>query len=64
MTNPYQSSGDSGSGEYGVNLDAHTTGNPIRNIAGNVTVGHTLTIIFGALAILWLLGFAFRNIRM
>ena len=64
MTNPYQSSGDSGSGEYGVNLDAHSTGNPIRNISGSVTVGHTVVIIIGGLALLWIIGFLFRNIRM
>lgn len=51
-----QSSGDSGSGEYGVNLDAHATGNPTPTIGGRVTVGHTWLIVAGALLLLWLFG--------
>ena len=64
--NPYQSSGDTGSGDLGVNLGAHMTGNPIRQSdSGNVTVGHTLVIIVGALLLLWLLGgVLFKSIRM
>lgn len=66
MTNPYSSSGDTGSGDTGVDLTAHTTGNPIRaGVGGQVTVGHTWAIIIGALIILWLLGGGvFRKIRM
>lgn len=64
MTNPYQGSGDTGSGDIGVNLDPHVTGNPIANTSGNVTVGHTWVIIVGAVVLLWALAYAFRNIRM
>lgn len=68
MTNPYNSSGDSGSGELGINLDPHATGNPIRGAGArtaSVTSGHTWLIIVGALIVLWLLGGgAFRSIRM
>lgn len=64
MTNPYQSSGDSGSGDTGVNLDPHITGNPIGKGIGSVTVGHTWAIIVGALVLLWLYAVVFRNIRM
>jgi hypothetical protein len=65
--NLYQSSGDTGSGDTGVNLDAHVTGNPIRSGKGaaGATVGHTWIIIVAALALLWLLGGGvFRSIRM
>lgn len=64
-----QSSGDTGSGAVGVNLDAHLTGNPfagggVANMA-NVTVAHTWFIIVLAVALLWLLGGGvFRSIRM
>lgn len=68
MTNPYLSSGDTGSGDVGVNLDPHATGNPIRgadNRMATVTSGHTWIIIVAALALLWLLGAGvFRSIRM
>lgn len=64
MTNPYQSSGDSGSGDTGVNLDPHITGNPISRGIGSVTVGHTWLIIVAALVLLWLYAVAFRKIRM
>lgn len=65
MTNPYQSTGDSGSGESGVNLDAHETGNPIAHgLTANVTVGHTWLIIVGALVLLWFLAYGFKSIRM
>lgn len=68
MTNPYYSSGDTGSGEVGVDLDAHATGNPIRGAnrgMASVTVGHTWLIIVLALGLLWLLGgHFFKAIRM
>lgn len=67
-TNPYQSSGDSGSGQLGVNLGAHTTGNPIRQTVSGYqlpTVAHTWLIIVLALALLWVLGGGiFKSIRM
>lgn len=51
-----------------INLDAHVSGNPIAGTAGagaNVTVGHTVVLILGALALLWLFGGAvFKSIRM
>jgi hypothetical protein len=66
MTNMYQSSADTGSGDVGVNLGAHTTGNPISaGVTGKVTVGHTWLIIVVALILLWVLGGGvFRKIRM
>jgi len=68
MSNPYYSSGDTGSGELGINLDPHATGYPIRGAldrAGAVTSGHTWLIIVLALALLWLLGGGlFRSVRM
>lgn len=52
----------------GVNLDAHVTGDPIARSAGvgaNITVGHTVLLILGALALLWLFGAGvFKSIRM
>jgi hypothetical protein len=62
-----QSSGDTGSGAVGVNLNAHATGNgtPAAAVSANVTVGHTWVIIVGALALLWLFGGGvFKSIRM
>lgn len=49
-----------------LDLSNHSTGIPIPSGAtAEITVGHTLLIIFGALAGLWLLGgFAFRGVRM
>lgn len=66
MTNPYAGSGDTGSGDTGVDLSGHVTGNPIRaGVGGSVTVGHTWFIIVGALILLWLFGgVLFRHIRM
>lgn len=62
------SSGDTGSGEMGVDLNPHVTGDPIRGgmqKAGAVTSGHTWLIIVLALAILWLMGAGvFKSIRM
>jgi len=64
----FQSSADTGSGEVGVDLNPHATGNPIRGGADKlaaVTSGHTWLIIVGALALLWLLGGGvFKSIRM
>lgn len=64
----YQSSADTGSGELGVDLNPHATGNPIRGGAeklASVTSGHTWLIIVAALGLLWLLGGGvFRGIRM
>jgi hypothetical protein len=54
------SSGDTGSGETGVTLNGAVPG-----LGANVTVGHTLVLIVGALALLWLLGLVvFKSIRM
>lgn len=65
IANPYQGSGDTGSGELGVNLDAHIGGNPIRRGHAPVTVGHTWLIIIIALVLLWLFGGKiFKSIRM
>lgn len=59
------SSGDTGSGDYGVNLDAHATGNPTRKLSGGITVGHTMLIILVALGLLWLFGGKLlRTVRM
>lgn len=61
-------SGDTGSGETGVNLGAHATGNPFPDsftATANVTVAHTWLIPIVALVLLWLLGgVAFKGIRM
>lgn len=52
----------------GIALDAHVTGDPIARGAGvgaNITVGHTVLLILGALALLWLFGAGvFKSIRM
>lgn len=55
-------SGDTGSGQTGVTL----TGNvPGAGFGANVTVGHTMLLILGAVLILWLLGaVVFKSIRM
>lgn len=61
----YTSSGDTGSGETGINLAAHATGNPIARGASMATAGHTWLIIVAALALLWALGKGvFKGIRM
>lgn len=64
----FPSSGDTGSGETGVNLAGHVTGNPLPesvSASANVTIAHTWVIIVLALALLWLLGgVAFKGIRM
>lgn len=61
----YTSSGDTGSGETGVNLNAHATGDPIPKGSALVTSGHTWLIVVGALLVLWLLGKGvFKGIRM
>lgn len=65
--NPYQSSADTGSGDVGVNLHAHVTGNPIAGASGgaSATIGHTWLILAVALGLLWLFGGGvFRSIRM
>lgn len=66
MTNPYQSSADTGSGDVGNALGAHATGDPIaRNVQKAPTVGHTWLIIAAALGLLWFLGgIGFKSIRM
>lgn len=59
-----QTSADSGNP---LDLSNHSTGNPIASggYGADITVGHTVLIIFGALAVLWLLGaFAFKSVRM
>lgn len=54
-----QSSGDSGSGEFGVTLPG------IGATSGSVTVHHTVLILLVCLVALWLLGgVAFKSIRM
>ena len=64
----YYGSGDTGSGETGVSLGAHATGNPFDSgfqASANVTVVHTWLIVVVALVALWLLGgVAFKGIRM
>lgn len=62
----FGSSGDTGSGEVGVNLGAHATGNPIPSgISGLVSSGHTWLIIALALGLLWALGKGvFKSARM
>lgn len=62
----YQSSGDTGSGETGINLNAHATGNPIPlGGKGIVTSGHTWLLIVAAIAVLWFLGKGvFKGVRM
>lgn len=61
----YASSGDTGSGETGINLDAHVTGNPIARGGAMVSAGHTWIIIAGALLLLWLFGKGvFKSVRM
>lgn len=63
MTNVLPTSADTGNP---LDLSNHATGNPIPSGAsGEITVGHTVVIIFGALGLLWLLGaFTFRSVRM
>lgn len=62
------SSGDTGSGETGVSLGGHVSGNPYpenASASANVTIGHTWIIVVLALVLLWLLGgVAFKGIRM
>lgn len=56
-----------GSRQTGVNLNAHVTGDPIRNVTagGTVTVGHTVLIVIAFLAVLWLLGIGpLKSVRM
>lgn len=64
----HQSSADTGSGDTGVNLSAHFTGDPIPQSFGagaNVTVAHTWLIVVAALVLLWVLGGGiFKSIRM
>lgn len=50
----------------GIDTSAHSTGNPIPQIPGiaGVTVGHTVVILVGILAALWLLGVGFRSVRL
>ncbi len=56
-----QSSGDSGSGEFGVTLPG---GNQV-GVKAQYTVAHTVLILLVALLALWLLGgIVFRKIRM
>lgn len=63
--NPYQSSADQGSGNVGVNLAPHITGNPLSaNVAAGPTSGHTWLIIVLALGALWLLAVGFKSIRL
>lgn len=60
MANLSMSSGDTGSGETGVQLNGAAGG-----LGANVTVGHTLLLVIGALVLLWLLGaVVFKSIRM
>ena len=48
----------------GIDTSAHSTGNPIPQLlGGGVTVGHTAVILVALLAVLWALGFVFRNVR-
>lgn len=59
------SSGDTGSGQVGVNLGAHLTGSPWTGAGATVTVGHSALLVGGALALLWLFGaVVFKTIRM
>ena len=55
-------SGDTGSGQTGVTL---TGALPGAGFGANVTVGHTIVLILGAVFLLWLLGAViFKSIRM
>ena len=55
-------SGDTGSGQTGVTLSGTVPG---AGFGANVTVGHTVLLILGAVALLWLLGsVVFKSIRM
>jgi hypothetical protein len=55
-------SGDTGSGQTGVTLTGAVPG---AGFGANVTVGHTLLLILGAVLLLWLLGaVVFKSIRM
>jgi hypothetical protein len=62
------SSADTGSGETGIGLAGHLTGNPLPesiSASANVTIAHTWFIVVIALILLWLFGGAiFKNIRM
>ncbi len=64
--NPYSSSGDTGSGDVGLDLQSHITGNPLGHgsVRANVTVGHTVFIVAGGLVGLWALAWLFRHVRM
>jgi hypothetical protein len=50
----------------GIDTSIHSTGNPIPQlVGGGANVGHTVLILVGALAILWILGgVVFKNVRM
>lgn len=54
-----QSSGDSGSGEFGITLPG------VGATQGSVTVHHTVLILLVCLIALWLLGgLVFKSVRM
>lgn len=57
-----QSTGDSGSAEFGVTLPG---GGRTAGVTGQVTLGHTVLILVVCLVLLWALGGGvFRGIRM
>lgn len=48
----------------GIDTSSHSTGNPIPQLlGGGVTVGHTVLILVALLALLWVLAFVFRHVR-
>lgn len=57
--------GTSGDNGASINLDAHTFGtdDAARNLSGGISIGHTWLIPIGALVLIWVLGYVFRNVR-
>jgi len=48
----------------GIDTSSHSTGIPIPQLlGGGVTVGHTVCILVALLAVLWVMGVVFRNVR-
>lgn len=67
MTEPNDYTSEAtGSGDLGVDLTPHVTGNPVRGASGGMpTAGWTVVIIAVLLALLWLFGGKiFKSVRM